>query len=180
MSARVKGAIVGAGAMLLLLVVIALIIILTGGYNVAANDRHNPIIGWALTTTMENSVQARAGGVQDVPRFTADMIHAGAGDYKAMCSHCHGGVGESRAKWAQTMRPMPPPLAHAAAEWKPEEVFWIVKHGVKMSGMPSFGPTHDDQAIWNITAFVKELPRLTQEQYASSGAEDHRSGGHSH
>jgi|TARA_R100000501_G_scaffold18540_1_gene40549 mono/diheme cytochrome c family protein len=180
MSANLRGIIIGALGMLLLLILIALIVVLTGGYNVAATDRHNPIVGWALTTTMTNSVQGRASGIEAPSRFTPVMIEAGAGEYKAMCAHCHGGVGESRAEWAETMRPSPPALAHAAAEWSPEEVFWLVKHGVKMSGMPAFGPTHDDETLWNIAAFVKAMPEMSAEQYAeysgthgSEGADAH-------
>ena len=164
----------------LLIVLIGLLVVLTGGYNVAATDRHNPIIGWALTTTMTNSVQGRAGDAGAAPEFTPAMIDAGAGEYKAMCAHCHGGIREARAEWAETMRPKPPALAHAGAEWSPQEVFWLVKHGVKMSGMPAFGPTHDDEALWNIAAFVKAMPEMPAAQYAAyeaeHGGEDHEHG----
>ncbi|RKF22640.1 cytochrome c [Altericroceibacterium spongiae] len=166
MNATWKGAILGAAALLILMIVVALIVVLTGGYNVAATDRHNPIVGWALTTTMGNSVRRQATDIQPPAEFTPAMIAAGAGEYKAMCSHCHGGVGQSRAEWAEVMLPKPPPLAEAAKEWEPKEVFWLVKHGVKMSGMPAFGPTHDDKTIWNIVAFVKALPEMPAEQYA--------------
>ncbi|WP_082010528.1 c-type cytochrome [Novosphingobium malaysiense] len=173
MSATMKGFIAGAAAMLVLLIAIALLVILTGSYNVAASDRHNPVVGWALTTTMSNSVKSRAEDVGAVPEFTPAMISAGAGEYKAMCAHCHGGVGKGPAEWARTIRPQPPALAHAATEWSPQEVFWLVKHGVKMSAMPAFGPTHDDQTLWNIAAFVKTLPDLSEDEYAAFGAGHH-------
>ena len=76
------------------------------------------------------------------------------------------------------MRPRPPHLAEAAAEWKLEEVFWLAKHGIKMSGMPAFGPTHQDQMLWNVAAFVKQLPAMTPEEYAAFGGGD--GSGHSH
>lgn len=97
-------------------------------------------------------------------------IEAGASSYKSTCQHCHAGPGIERSPWASGMRPRPPHLTEAAAEWEPEEVFWIVKHGVKMSGMPAFGPTHDDQMLWNIVAFVKELPAMTPARYAALGS----------
>ena len=174
-----KGAITGAVAMLLLLIAIALIVILTGGYNVAATDRHNPIVGWALDTTMHNSVQGQASDLQTPEEITPAMIEAGAGEYKAMCVHCHGGVGEARAEWAMGMRPHPPALATEATEWSQSEVFWIVKHGIKMTGMPAFGPTHDDQTVWNIAAFVNQLPQMSEEEYAAFPV-GHGGGDHSH
>lgn len=179
MNKTVKGIIIGAAGLLVLLVLIALIVVLTGGYNVAATKRHNPIVGWALTTTMRNAVQNAAGELSPPAEITPAMIEAGAGEYKAMCAHCHGGIGESRAEWAQTMRPLPPALADAAAGWSIEEVRWIVGHGVKMSGMPAFGPTHDEATLWNIAAFVKALPEMSEAQYAAYPV-GHGGGEHGH
>ncbi|MCH9828978.1 MAG: cytochrome c [Gammaproteobacteria bacterium] len=180
MNTTVKGIAIGAFGMVLLLIAIALIVVLTGSYNVAATDRHSPIVGWALTTTMKNSVESRARGTEVPEAFTADMITAGASEYKAMCSRCHGGVGESRQEWAGTMRPTPPALAQVAYEWTAEEVFWLVKHGVKMTGMPAFGSTHDDETIWTIAAFVKALPDMSAEQYAAYDDTHGEEGAHDH
>jgi mono/diheme cytochrome c family protein len=47
----------------------------------------------------------------------------------------------------------------------PAEQFWVVKHGVKMTGMPAWGVTHDDELLWDVVAFVRKLPELTPEQY---------------
>src|SRR3546814_5025427 len=88
-----------------------------------------------------------------------------------MGAHFHVGIDASRAGWAETMRPKPPALAHAAQGWSLEEVNWIVDHGIKMSGMPAFGGTHEEATIWNIAAFVKALPEMSAEQYASYPAE---------
>lgn len=98
--------------MLVLAASVALLVVLTGGYNVAATDRHNPVVAWALDTTFHNSVRGRADGLT-APRFTPAMVQAGAGESKAMCQHCHGGVGADRAGRAQGTRPTPPALANA-------------------------------------------------------------------
>jgi len=177
-SANGKGILIGAVGTLVLLGVIGLIVVLTGGYNVAATDRHSPVIGWALTTTMRNAVQNSADEIIAPAEITPAMIAGGAGEYKAMCAQCHGGVGEGRAEWAKTMRPVPPALAQAAERWSIEEVHWLVAHGVKMSGMPAFGPTHNEATVWNIAAFVKAMPGMTPAQYAAFPS-DH-GGAHSH
>jgi mono/diheme cytochrome c family protein len=107
------------------------------------------------------------------------MLAAGATAYKSMCQQCHAGPGAERAEWAEGMRPRPPHLTEAAAEWALGEVFWLVRHGVRMSGMPAFGPTHGDEEIWGIAAFVKELPAMTPERYAAAGqaGQEAQSGG---
>jgi mono/diheme cytochrome c family protein len=84
-----------------------------------------------------------------------------------MCQHCHGGVGVSRDAWAKGIDPQPPDLTKEAAEWKPRELFWIVKHGIKMTAMPAFGGSHDDATLWNIAAFVNALLKMSAAQYAA-------------
>lgn len=175
-----KSFLLGALAAVLLALLIALLVVLSGAYNVAATDRHNPIAAWALDTNFTNSVQGHGSDIA-APELTPAMVEAGAGEYKAMCAHCHGGVGEARAGWAEGMRPKPPALAEAADQWSAAEVFWLVKHGAKMTGMPAFGPTHDDATVWNIAAFVKALPQMTASQYAAYEAgHGEGEGGHEH
>lgn len=162
----VKGGIIGAAGLAILLAVIALLVILTGGYNVAATERHTSVGEWALDTNFTNSVQRQADDIT-APELTGAMVDAGAPEYKAMCAHCHGGIGEPRAEWAEGMRPKPPALAHAAKAWSAEEIYWLIGNGAKMTGMPAFGPTHDEEAMWNITAFVKAMPEMTEARYAA-------------
>ena len=185
MSIRWGSFALGALTLVLLGLLIALLVILTGGYNVAATERHTTVGAWALETNFANSVQGHADDIV-APELTRAMVDAGAPEYKSMCEHCHGGVGASAAGWTEGMVPQPPALAHAAQEWSASEVFWLVKHGARMTGMPAFGPTHDDRTIWNIAAFVKALPEMPAEQYAAYSSEHGGSGsggeeaGHSH
>lgn len=183
MTVNWKSFLLGALAAVLLALLIALLVILTGGYNVAATERHTAIGEWVLDTNFTNSVQGQASEIA-VPELTPAMVDAGAPEYKAMCAHCHGGVGEGRAEWAEGMRPKPPALAEAADQWSAAEVFWLVKHGAKMTGMPAFGPTHDDATIWNIAAFVNALPQMSAQDYAAypseHGSGDGGGSGHSH
>lgn len=149
-------------------IVVGLIIVYTGSYNVAALDRHADLVRWALDTTMHRSVSGRAESIGEPEAVTAEQITAAAATYASTCAHCHGAPGSERKRWAANMRPVPPYLFEKAAEWEPREIFWIVKNGIKMTGMPAFGPEHDDAAIWGIAAFVKQLPAMTPEDYAAA------------
>ncbi|MAM88313.1 c-type cytochrome [Allohahella sp. A8] len=162
---------VGIVATVLAAIAAAMIVVYTGAYNVAANDDHTSMVRWAFETTMYNSVQARADDIE-VPQDIGDAS-AGAADYKAMCQHCHAGPGVKRAAWANGMLPLPPHLTKHASEWEPDEIFWLVKNGVKMSAMPAFGAHGDDQKLWNIVAFVKQLPGMTAEEYAAVEGSSH-------
>lgn len=160
----------GVGAAFLAFAIVGLVVVYTGSYNVAATEEHASFIRWAFNTTMHNSVESRADDAAVPESFTPAMIEAGASMYKGTCQHCHAGPGVERAEWASGMRPSPPHLTEAATEWELEEVFWLAKHGVKMTGMPAFGPSHDDETLWNVAAFVKQLPAMTPEQYAAFGS----------
>ena len=173
------GFVLGVAGALLVLLIVGLTIVYTGSYNVAATAGHTAFVRWAFETTMHNSVESRAEE-RDAPEPAAISLAAGGAEYKAMCQHCHGGPGVEPAEWATGILPKPPDLTHAATKWQPHEIFWIVKHGIKMTGMPAFGPTHDDAALWNVAAFVNELPAMTPEDYRAYEAEGEGGHGHSH
>lgn len=172
----------GAGAALVVLAAIALTVIYTGRYNIAATEEHASLTRWAFDTAFHNSVRRNAADLTAPERFIESEIAAGASEYQAMCEHCHAGPGVEADEWASGMRPQPPDLTEEAAEWELEEVFWLAKHGARMTGMPAFGPTHDDRTLWNIAAFVKQLPAMTPERYAALGSsgDEHPHGDHTH
>jgi mono/diheme cytochrome c family protein len=158
--------------LLLVIALIGLVVIYSGAYNIAATEQHTAFARWMFDTTFHSSIRTRANEATP-PSNTS--VEAGAGEYKAMCQHCHGGPDIEPDEWSRGMRPQPPLLTDAAAEWGLKEVFWLVKHGAKMTGMPAFGPSHDDQTLWNIAAFVKDLPAMSRERYESFGEHSHAS-----
>ena len=169
---------------LVVLVLIVLLVIFTGAYNVAASAGHAGITRWALTTLQESSVGARASEVAGaLPSDSASLDH-GFEHYHEMCVTCHGAPGVDRGEIGEGMTPTPPELDEEAEEWTDQELFWILKHGIKLAGMPAFGATHSDEEIWSIAAFVRELPNISPEEYAHRvdllDASQAESPGHTH
>lgn len=171
------GVLAGLVGLLLLVLFVMLFTVYTGSYNIAASEDHTPFVRWVFDTTMKNSVQRQADEI-DVPELTQEMVASGAREYKAMCEHCHGGPGVEPDGFSRGMLPQPPHLHEAASEWQESEIFWLAKHGVKMTGMPAFGEDHDDKALWNITAFVTKLPGMTEQEYRRFESAD--AGHHEH
>jgi mono/diheme cytochrome c family protein len=147
--------------------VVTLIVVYSGAYNVAATEEHRSFVRWALDTNFHRAVAGSADDLVAPEGISVAAVAEGGRHYQQTCAHCQGGPGVDRAEWALGMRPTPPELVRAATEWEVEEVFWLAKHGVRMTGMPAFGPTHDDETLWQIAAFVEELPAMTPEQYAA-------------
>lgn len=170
----VTGFAAGIVGLLLLMLAVMLFTVYTGGYNIAASEDHTPFVRWMIDNTMKNSIEHQAGGI-DAPELTESMVNSGASAYKAMCVHCHGGPSVDPDGFSRGMLPQPPYLHEAAAEWEPQEIFWLIKHGVKMTGMPAFGEKHSDDELWNIVAFVSALPGMTEAEYRHyDDADGHR------
>jgi mono/diheme cytochrome c family protein len=150
---------------LVLLGIAGVAFIYGGWFDVAASNPHSAAAQWAFHTMMRRSVITQAAGIDDTPPFTDDMVKDGFDHYDDMCTVCHGGPGIQRGEIAKGLNPQAPSLADAVKMWTPRQLFWIVKHGVGMTGMPSFGATHTDEEIWSIVAFIEKLPEMTPDQY---------------
>ena len=153
-----------AGA-LLVLVVAAAVAIYAGLYNIAADVPHTQPVHWLFETVRDRSIAVRARDVV-VPNDLNDpnRISRGAGQYADMCSGCHLAPGMKRTEISRGLYPRAPELRRKT-DLTAAEQFWIVKHGVKMTGMPAWGVTHEDELLWDVVAFVRKLPELTPEQY---------------
>ena len=163
MSAGRRWALV-AGA-LLVLVGAAAVGIYAGLYNIAADVPHTQSVYWLFETVRDRSIAARARDVV-VPNDLNDpnRISRGAGQYADMCSGCHLAPGMKRTEISRGLYPRAPELRRKT-DLTPAKQFWIVKHGVKMTGMPAWGVTHEDELLWDVVAFVRKLPELTPDQY---------------
>jgi mono/diheme cytochrome c family protein len=144
-----------------------LVLVYGGFYNVAASDPHTDAVRWTLETTMRHSVSRQAGAVRIPVSVPQEVLEEGARHYAGTCATCHGAPGEEAEPWSAGMRPEPPELTEAAAEWSPEELAWIVENGIKMSGMPAFGGRLSPEEIVAVAAFVRELPGLSAGDYAA-------------
>jgi mono/diheme cytochrome c family protein len=136
-----------------------------GVYNIAADVPHTQPVYWLLETLRERSIATRARDVAvphdlDDPKRIAD----GAGQYAEMCIGCHLAPGMKRTEISRGLYPRAAELRRKS-DLTPAEQFWIVKHGVKMTGMPAWGVTHNDELLWDVVAFLQKLPELTPEQY---------------
>lgn len=153
-------------AVLVTLLLAAAVIIYGGFVDVSAVGGHSAPARWLFSTVMRNRVEREARGIS-VPNLDDEVrIRQGAEAYAEMCEICHAAPGKKHSETAEGLTPEPPRLEEDAPEWKPAELFWVTKNGVKMTGMPAWGPTHSDEVVWNIVAFLVRLPRLTAEEYA--------------
>jgi mono/diheme cytochrome c family protein len=162
----------------------AFVFVNSGVFNVAADEPHSAPVHRLLEAVRTRSIAVRAAGIDVPPLDAPGLVQAGAVHYAEMCTGCHLAPGKEASELRSGMYPQPPDLKqHAHAS--PAESFWIIKHGIKMSGMPAWGATHDDESIWGLVAFLQVLPELPPEEYRKmvpARTEGHadRHGSHSH
>ena len=158
-------------ALIGLLAVIAIVgaggFFLGGYYNVGGVDPDNAYVARALTAVRMASVRKRAPATPPVKIDDASVVEAGAKAFASRgCTTCHGGPGVDWAKFSEGLRPDAADLGEVAKSRSAGEIFWVVKNGINMTGMPSFqriGVTDDE--IWRIAAFVKKFPAVSGEDY---------------
>lgn len=137
----------------------------SGLYNVAASRDHFWVTTWILEKVREQSVATHSAFIETPPLDDPDLVRLGAAHYEGGCVPCHSRPGEPINAIVSRMLPSPPPLADAAAGQPPEELHWIVKHGLKYTGMPAWpAPTRDDE-VWALTAFLMELAGGEMDNY---------------
>jgi mono/diheme cytochrome c family protein len=147
------------GGLALLLVLCAF----SGAYDVGADRPHSAPVGAFLDVVRERSVVRRAAAVQVPPLDDPQRVREGAEHYNAMCVDCHLAPGITVSEIRAGLMPPPPNLSQLVVD--PRIAYWTIKHGIKMTGMPAWGKTHDDEEIWNIVSFVHQLPRMTPDAY---------------
>src|SRR5688572_13254904 len=145
----------------------ALITIFGGLYNVSATEQHTAPVYWALEFSMRNAVKRRARDIQTPPLTDAALLGRGLVLHRDACLQCHGAPGVSPHDVGKALLPAPNNLVQTAREWSAAEIYWVTKHGLKMTGMPAWGMRYAEDDLWAIVAFVKHLPRLTAAEYES-------------
>jgi mono/diheme cytochrome c family protein len=137
----------------------------SGLYNIGATAQHLQPVYSLLEGGMKHSVRRHARAVA-VPRLDdAAQLRRGAGLYGAHCAQCHGGPGTAPAPHGMSMQPVPGPLVDATERWQPRELYWITRHGIKMSGMPAWEARLSEADTWAVVAFLTRLPGLDAAAY---------------
>ena len=144
---------------------LAFAFIKSGLYNAGASKPHSTFTEWVTHETMIHSVRRHAKGIETPARFSVAQVLGGFCAYETHCVACHGAAAVPRRQWVSGLEPQPPYLLDAAHKWKPRELFWIVKNGIKMTGMPSWRDSLTDAHIWEVVAWLEASVKLPPRTY---------------
>ena len=143
---------------------LGVVVMISGVMPISASSGHWPITVWILEFSRKRSISTYTLTNEPPPLEDKTMIQRGAGHYEIGCRQCHGGVEKTNFIGLHTT-PKMPHLPPVIKDWKPEELFRIVKHGVKFTGMPAWPALQRDDEVWSMVAFLLQFPKLDQKSY---------------
>lgn len=141
------------------------LVVVLGLIPIKASSGHWTITAWFLNFTMERSVATHSLTIRPPTLDHPGLVVQGATHYDFGCRPCHGAPEMPQPVIAQRMTPAPPYLPWIVSEWKEQQLFYIVKHGVKFTGMPAWPTQQRDDEVWAMVAFLRQLAQLTPEKY---------------
>ena len=153
---------------LIVLAAVAAAFVYGGVYNIGADAPHSKLVYVGIEELREHAIKHHSRNIV-MPKDLSDprRIETGAGLYQEMCTGCHLGPGIEPSELSQGLYPPAPELAKLPSRPAAEQ-FWIIKHGLKLSAMPAWGKTHSDELIWDMVAFIRQLPRMSPQQYRAA------------
>ncbi|HWN07851.1 MAG TPA: c-type cytochrome [Pyrinomonadaceae bacterium] len=132
---------------------------------IKASSGHWAITQWFLQFSKQRSVATHTLGMESPGLDQPALVLKGAGAYEMNCRACHGSPAAPSPRVAQHMTPRPPYLPSTIGNWDPEELFYIVKHGIKFTGMPAWPSRQRDDEVWAMVAFLQRFPSLKDDEY---------------
>lgn len=141
--------------------------IYSGLFEAEASKPHSLLVDWTTKTTMTHSVRRHAVNIEAPASATLEQVIDGFCQYQTHCVACHGAPAVPRESWANGLTPDPPYLVDARSKWRPRELYWIVRNGIKMTGMPAWERELSERQTWDVVAFLGVMPKLPPGTYAS-------------
>ena len=147
------------------LALLGFLVAASGIIPIKASSGHWAITEWLLSFSMSRSVATHSTGIKAPALDDPALVLKGAGHYESGCMPCHGSPRMKYPRVTHAMTPPPPALPEEMGDWDPEELFYIVKHGIKFTGMPAWPSLERDDEVWAMVAFLQELPAMDAETY---------------
>ena len=139
----------------------AALVVWYGFYNISAVQPHLPLTYWFLATARDQSIARHSKWIESPPLTHPQLSQFNFCSFHCLCAVCHGVPGQDLPLLGEGMNPPPPKLESQQVQRRLDaELYWIIKNGIKMTGMPAFGPGHTDEELWAMVAFVRRLPDL--------------------
>jgi mono/diheme cytochrome c family protein len=161
-----KNFIFGFAAALLLIPAVGLACFAFGFTEIRSDMKPSALETRIMSSAVHNSVRRSASNLPAPPPAANEAIIAGGKLYAMGCMGCHGELGKPFHEDLVGFPPAPQ-LPHAGTQYSEPELYWIVKHGIRATGMSAYGPFYSEQQLWNLAAFLRQINNLPPETIAT-------------
>ena len=132
---------------------------------IRASSGHTALTYWVLELAKRRSIATHTLGVAPPSLEEPWLVLKGAGHYHDGCRPCHGAPDLLTPRITAAMTPQPPDLLGRVEVYDADELFYIVKHGIKFTGMPAWPAPERDDEVAAVVAFLRALPQLDAAAY---------------
>jgi thiosulfate dehydrogenase len=158
-----KGVVIGVALTLAVVVIGAYLLVQSGVIPANADAEPSGLETWVAGTSLNSTLRRDAPKGKNPVELTEQNLSNGVHLFAENCAICHGSAqgAASPSPIAKGLYQKPPQLATDGVEDDPEgDSFWKIKHGIRLTGMPSFGSSLSDQQIWTLALFLKHMDKL--------------------
>jgi mono/diheme cytochrome c family protein len=161
----------GAGLTLALISLVVVAIAMLGLMPVNADGSHSRLEAKVMPLVLHASIARHASGETNPISLNEDNLKAGVDTYKTMCARCHSTPGGNLNLYGQSFYPPAPQLQGGLPNYTDSQLFWTIKHGIRNTGMPSWGSFLSDEEIWQVVSLLKnsrDLPPSVEAEFNQS------------
>ena len=138
------------------------VVLVTGVIDFSASTPPSRLEERFATFALNRSVAMHARTAVNPVAASPEAVSAGLALFRTHCVACHGGPGVDPTEAGASLNPPAPGLTLPRVQRRADgELFYIVQHGIKMTGMPAFGGARSDAEIWQLVAALRRLPQLS-------------------
>ena len=142
-------------------------VVYTGSFNTSAEKPPGKMERTLAQFALNKSVARRAPNRKNPLPATPETLRGGLAHFRENCVICHGAPGVDPGEIGQGQNPGAPDLTLPRVQARTDgQLYWLVDEGIRMTGMPAFGPTHGENELWQIVAFLRHLPEITEQEKA--------------
>jgi mono/diheme cytochrome c family protein len=166
----VRKILLGVVLTLALLLLAALMVTRLGLMPVSADGTHSRLEAWIMPVVLHASIVRHASGETNPAPLNEDNLKAGVDTYKAMCARCHSTPEGESSVYGQSFYPPAPQLPKGMSQYTDSQLFWLIKHGIRNTGMPAWGSMLSDEEIWQIVSLLKnsqDLPPSVEAEWST-------------
>ena len=163
-----KKVLLGAVLIIAMLLMAALAITRLGLLPASADGPHSSLEARIMPAVLHASIVRHASGETNPVPLNEDNLKSGIDTYKAMCARCHSSPEGKASVYGQSFYPPAPQLPKGMAQYTDSQLFWVIKHGIRNTGMPAWGSMLSDEEVWQLVSLLRnsqDLPPSIEAQW---------------